>query len=126
MREENRQEADHGVTQLRAARLRLSRLAGGCIIDNDRVRVESFVANSPDTFVFTAQTNTVMTANDDGEAERIRRDWLAQELTAHGMCGAAMLSKPAGLSEPPAPPATNAHDIIYTGRCLRKQTVNCG
>ena len=93
-------------------------LLGGCIIDNDRVRVENFVANSPETFVFTAQTNTVMTANDDGEAERIRRDWLAEELTAHGMCGAGYVVETRRLVEPPAPPATNAHDIVYTGRCL--------
>jgi len=29
-----------------------------------------------------------MTANDDGAAEQIRRDWLAEALTAHGMCAA--------------------------------------
>jgi hypothetical protein len=90
----------------------------GCIIDNDRVRVENFVANSPDTFVFTAQTNTVMTANDDGESERIRRDWLAQELDAHGMCSAGYAVETRLLVEPPAPPLTNAHDVVYTGRCL--------
>src|SRR5271165_2528334 len=38
----------------------------GCIIDNDRVRVESFTADTPTTFTFDAWTNTVMTANDDG------------------------------------------------------------
>jgi hypothetical protein len=91
----------------------------GCIIDNDRVRVESFVANSPETFVFTAETNTVMTANDDGEAERIRRDWLAEELTAHGMCPAGYVVETRQLVELPEPPGTNAHDIIYKGRCLQ-------
>lgn len=40
---------------------------GGC---NDQVRVVSFTADPAGTFVFTAQTNTVMTANDDGEAEQ--------------------------------------------------------
>lgn len=90
----------------------------GCIIDNDAVRVESFVGDPAGTFVFTAQTNTVMTANDDGEAERIRRDWLAEELTARGMCGAGYVVETRRLTEPPEPPATNAQDIVYSGRCL--------
>ncbi len=90
----------------------------GCIIDNDRVRVDNLVASSPETFVFTAQTNTVMTPNDDGEAERIRRDWLAQELTAYGMCPAGYVVETRRLVQPPAPPDTNAHDIVYSGRCL--------
>jgi hypothetical protein len=94
----------------------------GCIIDNDRVRVENLVAASPDTFVFTARTNTVMTPNDDGEAERIRRDWLAEELEARGMCNAGYVVETRLLVEPPAPPGTNAHDVLYTGRCL--QTAN--
>ena len=45
-------------------------LLDGCIIDNDPVRVVSFAADPAGTFVFTAQTNTVMTENDDGEAEQ--------------------------------------------------------
>ena len=57
----------------------------GC---NDLVRVESFTADTPATFTYDAWTNTVMTANDDGAAEQIRRDWLAEALTAHGMCAA--------------------------------------
>src|SRR6516165_10992380 len=55
---------------------------------NDPVRVVSFEADPAGTFVFTAQTNTVMTENDDGAAEQIRRDWLADELDARGMCAA--------------------------------------
>jgi hypothetical protein len=93
-------------------------LLGGCIIDNDRVRVESFVADTADTFVFTAQTNTVMTANDDGGAERIRRDWLAAELTAHGMCSAGYVVETRQLAEPPDSAPTNAHNVVYSGRCL--------
>ena len=93
-------------------------LLGGCIIGNDPLRVESFVANSPESFVFIAQTNTVMTPNDDGEAERIRRDWLAEELSAHAMCGRGYVVETRRLAEPPAPPETNAHDVVYTGRCL--------
>jgi hypothetical protein len=93
-------------------------LLGGCNIDNDRVRVESFVADPAGTFVFTAQTNTVMTANDDGEAEQIRRGWLAEELTAHGICNAGYVVETRRLVEPPDSPPTNAHDVVYSGRCL--------
>ena len=93
-------------------------LLGGCIIDNDRVRVESFVADPAGTFVFTAQTNTVMTANDDGEAEQIRRGWLAEELTAHGICNAGYVVETRRLAEPPGSPPTNAHHVVYSGRCL--------
>jgi hypothetical protein len=94
-------------------------LLGGCIVDNDRVRVASFVADPAGTFVFTAQTNTVMTANDDGEAERIRRDWLAEELIAHGMCGAGYVVEIRQFVQPPPDsPPTNARDIVYSGRCL--------
>ena len=48
-------------------------LLAGCIISNDRVRIASLTADPAGTFVFTARTNTVMTANDDGEAEQFRR-----------------------------------------------------
>jgi len=93
-------------------------LLGGCIIDNDQVRVASFAGDPAGTFVFTAQTNTVMTPNDDGEAERIRRDWLAEELGAHGMCGAGYVVEIRRLVEPPDAPASNAHNVVYEGRCL--------
>jgi hypothetical protein len=93
-------------------------LLGGCIIDNDRVRVASLVVDPVGTFVFTAQTNTVMTPNDDGEAEQIRRDWLAEELTARGMCDAGYVVETRQLVEPPDSPPTNAHDVVYSGRCL--------
>ena len=90
-------------------------LLGGC---NDHVRVVSFAADPAGTFVFTAQTNTVMTPNDDGEAEQIRRDWLAEELGAHGMCGAGYFVEIRRLVEPPDAPSSNAHDVVYSGRCL--------
>jgi hypothetical protein len=93
-------------------------LLAGCIIGADPVRVENFALNPDGTFVFTAQTNTVMTPNDDGEAEQIRRDWLAEELTAHGMCGAGYVVETRRLVEPPEGPAGNAHDVVYAGRCL--------
>jgi hypothetical protein len=93
-------------------------LLTGCIIDNDRLRVESFAADPSGTFVFSAQTNTVMTANDDGEAEQLRRDWLAKELSAHGMCAAGYVVETRRLFQPLDAPSTNTHDVVYTGRCL--------
>ena len=59
-----------------------------------------------------------MTGNDDGEAEQIRRDWLAEELGAHGMCGAGYVVETRRLLEPPAALPSNAHEVVYTGRCL--------
>jgi hypothetical protein len=88
---------------------------GGC---NDQLKVVNFEADPAGTFVFTAQTNTVMTENDDGEAEQIRRDWLADELNARGMCAAGYFIEIRRLVEPPDAPSTNAHDVVYTGRCL--------
>src|SRR5437868_2150710 len=73
-------------------------LLGGC---NDQLRVVSFEADPAGTFVFTAQTNTVMTENDDGEAEQIRRDWLADELNASGICGAGYFVGTRRLGEAP-------------------------
>jgi hypothetical protein len=93
-------------------------LLAGCIIDNDQVRVESFVADPAGAFIFTVQTNTVMTPNDDGEAEQIRRQWLAEQLTAHAMCSAGYIVETRRLVEPPDPAAGNAHDVVYSGRCL--------
>jgi hypothetical protein len=90
----------------------------GCIIDNDPLRVESFAGDPAGTFVFSAQTNTVMTANDDGEAEQLRRDWLAEELSAHGMCAAGYVVETRRLFQPPDAPTSNAHDVVYTVRCL--------
>src|SRR5260370_110425 len=54
-------------------------LLGGC---NDQLRVVNLAADPAGTFVFTAQTNTVMTENDDGEAQPLRRDWLADGVGA--------------------------------------------
>ena len=90
-------------------------LLGGC---NDQLKVVSFEADPAGTFVFTAQTNTVMTENDDGEAEQIRRDWLADELNARGMCAAGYFVEIRRLVEPPDAPSSNAHDVVYSGRCL--------
>jgi hypothetical protein len=85
---------------------------------SDPVRVESLAVNPDGSFAFTAQTNTVMTANDDGEAEQLRSDWLGEELTARGLCGAGYVVETRLLTGLPEAPASNAHDVVYTGRCL--------
>lgn len=103
------------MRMLAFASLVLLILLGGC---NDKLRVVSFTADPSGTFVFTAQTNTLMTENDDGEAEQIRRDWLADELNAHGMCTAGYFVEIRRLVEPPDAPSSNAHDVVYSGRCL--------
>jgi hypothetical protein len=90
----------------------------GCM-GNDGVRVESFTPDTAGTFTYGAQTNTVMTANDDGAAERIRRDWLAAELTASAMCEAGYVIDTRRFVQPPDEPFGNGGDIVYTGRCLQ-------
>ncbi len=106
---------------------------GGCI-DNDRVRVQSLSAGPGGSFAYRAQTDTVMSANDDGGAERIRRDWLAQALLARGMCNGGYVvyqrrleiapQRPAlAAAASPATPAVtsffgNGGDVVYSGNCL--------
>lgn len=90
-------------------------LVGGC---NDRLRIDSFAVNPDGTFVYAAQTNTVMTENADGEAEQIRRDWLAEELSARDMCPSGYVVEVRQLVPLAEAPASNAHDVVYTGRCL--------
>jgi len=87
----------------------------GCIIDNDPLRVDSLTANTAETFTYSVQTNTVMTANDDDEAEQIRRGWLGS-LRLMG-CGAGYVIEIRRL-EPTDIPSSNALEVIYTGRCL--------
>ena len=94
-------------------------LFAGCIIDNDPVRVESFAADTPATFTYGVQTNTVMTANDDGEAERIRRNWLAETLDANAMCGAGYVIETRRFAQPWDGLFGNGGDVVYTGRCLQ-------
>ena len=106
---------------------------GGCI-DNDRVRVQGLSVGPNRTFTYSAHTNTVMTENDDGGAEQIRRDWLAQTLEAAGLCNGGYVVYRRRLDIPPqqlaltgAPsPANpdptvffgNGGDVVYTGSCL--------
>jgi hypothetical protein len=109
----------------------------GCI-DNDQVRVQSFAAGPNGTFTYAAQTNTVMTENDDGAAEQIRRDWLAQALEAQGMCNGGYVVYQRRLAIPAQRPAFlgpensaaaaispdadlafgNGGDVVYSGSCL--------
>jgi len=102
---------------MRALTLAAIVLLAGCIIDNDRVRVESFAVNPDGTFTFGALTDTVMTANDDGAAEQIRRDWLAEALASRNMCSAGYFIE-TRRQVGPQEPAGNVSDIVYTGRCL--------
>ncbi len=99
----------------------------GCI-DNDRVRVQSFTPGPGGEFVYSARTDTVMTANDDGTAEMIRRDWLAQTLEAQGVCRGGYVVYQRNLLVPPQRPAFsepphdlafgNGGDVVYNGSCL--------
>ncbi|HEX5319569.1 MAG TPA: hypothetical protein VFW46_10440 [Stellaceae bacterium] len=85
----------------------------GCV---GTAREEGFTATGPNAFLYSARTNTVMTANDDGAAERIRRDWLADALKAHSMCGGGYVVD-SRRYVPVASPFTNGGDILYAGRC---------
>jgi hypothetical protein len=110
---------------------------GGCI-DNDKVRLQSFSSGPGGNFTYSAHTNTVMTANADGAAERIRRNWLAETLQEQGMCHAGYVVYQRRLDVPPqnlalaeitgsvspvvapVPPAYfgNGGDVVYAGSCL--------
>jgi hypothetical protein len=109
----------------------------GCI-DNDTLRVQNFSAGANGSFTYSAHTDTVMTENDDGAAEQIRRDWLAQTLQAQGVCrggyvvyqrrlvvppqGTALAGTPGSVNPAvaPTPPAYfgNGGDVVYSGNCL--------
>ena len=99
----------------------------GCI-DHDPVRVESFTPGPAGSFVYAAHTNTVMSANSDGAAEAIRRDWLARALDTHGLCRTGYAVYRRTLVVPPQRPAFggaadelafgNSGDVVYDGGCL--------
>jgi hypothetical protein len=96
------------------ALLCLAALAG--CIDTDRV--EGFTATGPAAFLYSAGTSTVLTENDDGEAERIRRDWLADALKAHSMCANGYVVDSRRFVPVADGPFGNGGDILYSGRCL--------
>lgn len=121
------------VTVLAPVVLALSVIAlGGC---SDRVRVQSFIPGAGGSFAYSVQTNTVMTPNDDGAAEVIRREWLAQTLGAEGMCNGGYVIYNRQLVVPPQRPALapagytsanadsaanfgNTGYVVYNGACL--------
>ena len=88
---------------------------GGCVWS---ARVEGFSATGPESFLYTAETNTVITANDDGVAERLRRDWIADAVQAHGMCGDGYVIENRHFAPAAVGPFANGGNILYVGRCL--------
>lgn len=90
-------------------------LAGTLAGCAEEARVEAFTATGPRSFLYAAGTNTVMTPNDDGAAERIRRSWIADAVMVNALCmqGYAIETRR-------FVPDTvgNGGAILYSGRCL--------
>src|SRR3954447_4317878 len=78
-------------------------------------RREGFTAVGPRAFLYEARTNTVMTPNDDGDAERIRRSWIADAVMVNALC---MQGYEIERRSYVPDPGGNAGAIRYTGRCL--------
>ena len=89
----------------------------GCV---GSAREEGFAATGPASFLYSAHTNTVMTENDDGVAERLRRDWLADALRVHGMCPDGYVVDTRRFVPDALGPFANGGDILYAGRCLEQ------
>jgi hypothetical protein len=89
-------------------------LLAGC---RGTVRHEGFAAVGPEAFLYSAHTNTVMTANDDGQAERLRRDWIVDALRSHGMCPDGYVIDTRRFVPDAVGPFGNGGDILYSGRC---------
>jgi hypothetical protein len=87
----------------------------GCV---GSARVEGFTAKSPTAFLYSAHTNTVMPANDDGTAERLRRDWIADAVQVHGMCPLGYVIDTRHFVPDADGPFGNGGEILYDGRCL--------
>lgn len=87
----------------------------GCV---GSARIEGFSASGPKSFLYTAHTNTVMTANDDGTAERLRREWIADAVGAHSMCPVGYVIDTRHFVPDAIGPFGNGGDILYSGRCL--------
>jgi hypothetical protein len=90
----------------------------GCVGSDRR---EGFTATGPASFLYSAQTSTVMTENDDGAAERIRQGWLVAALKANSMCeNGYVVDTRRFVPNPPTasgPQFSNGGDILYSGRC---------
>lgn len=93
-------------------------LLAGCVGTD---RHEGFTATGPNSFLYSAETSTMMTENDDGEAERIRQGWLVAALRANAMCSDGYVIDTRRLVSGPPTPAgpqfANGGDILYAGRC---------
>ena len=87
-------------------------LLAGCA---EQARVEAFSATGPESFLYSARTNTVMTPNDDGAAEQLRRSWIADAVQAHGLCLRGYVVETRRLVPDPS---SNDGAILYEGRCL--------
>ena len=87
----------------------------GCVWS---ARNEGFTATGPDSFLYSARTNTVMTENDDGAAERLRRRWIADAVGAHGMCGNGYVVDTRSFMPNADGRFANGGAILYQGRCL--------
>jgi hypothetical protein len=81
----------------------------------EEARVEGFTATGPRAFLYEARTNTVMTPNDDGAAERLRRSWITDAVMVNALCmqGYAIERRSYVVD-----PVGNGGAIRYTGRCL--------
>ena len=87
----------------------------GCVGSD---RIERFAASGPNSFLYSAHTSAVMTENDDGTAERLRRDWIADALREHSMCGAGYVVDTRRFVPDAVGPFGNGGEILYSGRCL--------
>lgn len=87
----------------------------GCV---GTVREEGFAASGPASFLYSAHTSAVMTENDDGAAERLRRDWIADALQAHAMCPVGYVVDTRRFVPDARGLFGNGGEILYAGRCL--------
>jgi hypothetical protein len=90
----------------------------GCAGFTDRSRVDSMVRRPDGTFIYSVHTNTVMTENDDGASERIRREWLAGTLGFNHMCPQGYAVDSRGYVVDALGRFGNGGDIVYKGHCL--------
>lgn len=81
-------------------------------------RNEAFTATSPTAFLYSAHSNTVMSENDDGVAERLRREWLADAVQTHGMCPTGYAVDTRRFMPDAEGRFGNGGNILYSGRCL--------
>ena len=81
-------------------------------------RDEGFAVTGPGAFLYSAHTNAVMTENDDGTAERLRRDWIVDALKSHAMCPDRYVIDTRRFVPDAIGPFGNGGEILYSGRCL--------